>query len=568
MATSKNFLLSIIMRAVDKAAAPIKNVSDKLDKLSKKASAAGGALSTSISLPVVAGFAFATRSLVAFEQGMANVSTLIDTSKENLGEMGAAVLAIGRRTPVAIDELTATLYELRSSGVSAADQFRVLEQAARLGVAGLGTTKEAADLVTSSINAFQLKGEEAAKIYDQIFKTVNAGKTNIAQLSRGFGSVAGTVAASNIKIDEYLSSVAALTTVGLPASEAHTQLRAVIAGLTRTTEKSSKVFRALGARDFKDLITKSGGLVPALERIKKELGGNSSRMLALLGSTEALNAMLGLTGAQNAVFTSTLADMRTGANAVDGAFAKQNKTMASGIARTKNAMTSMGISVGTVLAPTLEKLAGWLERVADWFSKLSPETQTWIVRVAAVAAAVGPTLVVLGKMAQVIGLVATAVRVVGAALLANPIGLAITGIAIAAALVIKYWEPISAFFSDLWLGVTETFRGAWEMIKPIIDAIVGGVRDTIDAVERLAIKAGISEGTALGGSIARFAEPPASRRSLGIGETPPAAAAGVTGSEARVKIDLANAPRGTRVTTDPASTAEVDLSVGYQMVLP
>lgn len=36
-------------------------------------------------------------------------------------------------------------------------------------------------------------------------------------------------------------------------------------------------------------------------------------------------------------------------------------------------------------------------------------------------------------------------------------------------------------------------------------------------------------------------------------------------TDAKVTIDIANAPRGTRVRTDPQSTADVDLSVGYQM---
>ena len=37
-------------------------------------------------------------------------------------------------------------------------------------------------------------------------------------------------------------------------------------------------------------------------------------------------------------------------------------------------------------------------------------------------------------------------------------------------------------------------------------------------------------------------------------------------SEAKVTVDFLNVPRGTRVKTDPKSTADVDLSVGYQMI--
>ena len=94
----------------------------------------------------------------AFEKGMSNVSTLVDTSTESMKAMTEEVLAISGRTPVALDELTAALYDVRSAGMSASDAMTILEKSAQLGYAGLGSTKEAVDLVTSSFNAFKLEG--------------------------------------------------------------------------------------------------------------------------------------------------------------------------------------------------------------------------------------------------------------------------------------------------------------------------------------------------------------------------------------------------------------------------
>ncbi|QIH08916.1 MULTISPECIES: phage tail tape measure protein [unclassified Pseudomonas] len=52
-----------------------------------------------------------------------------------------------------------------------------------------------------------------------------------------------------------------------------------------------------------------------------------------------------------------------------------------------------------------------------------------------------------------------AVLWLGRALMMNPIGLAITGIALAAYLIYRYWEPIKTFFSGLWAEVKEGFNG-------------------------------------------------------------------------------------------------------------
>ncbi len=44
-------------------------------------------------------------------------------------------------------------------------------------------------------------------------------------------------------------------------------------------------------------------------------------------------------------------------------------------------------------------------------------------------------------------------------LLANPILLALTGIALTAYLIYQHWEPVKAFFSRLWDAVTQVFSG-------------------------------------------------------------------------------------------------------------
>ncbi|UVM52216.1 phage tail tape measure protein [Pseudomonas sp. B21-015] len=52
-----------------------------------------------------------------------------------------------------------------------------------------------------------------------------------------------------------------------------------------------------------------------------------------------------------------------------------------------------------------------------------------------------------------------AVLWLGRALMMNPIGLLITGIALAAYLIYRYWEPIKGFFSSLWTEIKTGFSG-------------------------------------------------------------------------------------------------------------
>lgn len=396
----------------------------------------------------------------AFEQGMGNVGTLINTNTENLNAMSEAVLAIGRRTPVSLNELTSALYDVRSAGIPAADALSVLEGSAQLAVAGLGTTKEAVDLVTSSINAFGLRGEDAERVYDQIFKTVKAGKTTISQLAQGFGAVAGTVATAGIKLDDYLSSVAALTTTGLPAAQAHTQIRAAIAGLLRETKETKALFDALGVKTFKQLVEQSGSVVVAFERIVRATRGNDAQMIKLLGSVEAYNAVIGLAGKQNEAYQSTLKTMRDGTNAVSEAFDKQDSTVSSTTQRLTNNIQALGIAMGNALAPAIKSISDFVEDLTTTFKSLSPEMQEIIAKTGVFVAVVGPAVIAIGffgnalasllpVFAAVGGLVAGLVAATG------PIGMFIIAASLATTAwftfkdeIISIWESISTFVSD------------------------------------------------------------------------------------------------------------------------
>lgn len=354
----------------DKMQNKIQSLSSNLESIGKVATIVGGSLTA---------IGAANLKLAGdFSAGMTNVATLIDTNVENFDAMKEEVLQIAKRTPVALDGLTSALYDIRSAGISANMQFEVLERSAQLGLTGLGSTSEAVDLVTSSLNAFSLKGEEASRVYDTIFKTVKYGKTTISGIAQGFGSVAGTVAASNIKLDDYLAAVAALTTTGQPAAQAHHQLKAAIAGMLRETDDSKKVFNALGVKSFKELIQKSGGMVNAFKAITDCVVGNESAILSLFGSTMAYNAVLGLTTKQNKTYVETLNSMRYGVSLIDEGYQKQYNTEHAIMQRMKNMSQVIGIQLGEALAPAFGKILDFGQLSLNLFDKMSPQMKSFI----------------------------------------------------------------------------------------------------------------------------------------------------------------------------------------------
>jgi TP901 family phage tail tape measure protein len=479
---TKEFPLAIVIRTIDKTTAGFSKVMGNMGKISEKLDKVGRKATTSVTLPILGIGVAAIKAGADFEKGMNNVATLVDTSTESMSDMSQRVKEIARRTPVTFNELTEGLYSTRSAGIAAGDAMEVLEQSARLGVAGLSSTGEAVDIVTSTMNAFKLKGDEAKGVYDVLFTAVKHGKTDLSQLGQGFGAVAGKIADAGIKFDEYAASVSALTTVGLPAAQAHTQMRAALDGLTKSSPGLSKVFKKLGTKDFKSLIQESGGVVNAMMKVREAVGGSEAKMRKLIGSSEGSAAVMSVTGQTNKAFTETLEDMRDGISEVDKGFEKQSNGTAAKWQIAKNSLTSAAISLGTVLAPAVTKVSEKVQELAAWFEGLNSETKETIVKVAAVAAIVGPSILVFGKLAGAIGGIATAVRLVSKAILANPLGVLIGGLIAIKELTGDSWTTLFSDAINFW---TEEFG---EFFQWLSDAI----KDAADEFRRFTI-GGIGE---------------------------------------------------------------------------
>lgn len=74
----------------------------------------------------------------------------------------------------------------------------------------------------------------------------------------------------------------------------------------------------------------------------------------------------------------------------------------------------------------------------------------------------------LGLAGRAIPAVIGGLRALTVALMTNPIGLIVGGIALAAGLIIANWDTVGPWFGRMWEGVKSLFSSAWETIKGIL----------------------------------------------------------------------------------------------------
>lgn len=174
----------------------------------------------------------------------------------------------------------------------------------------------------------------------------------------------------------------------------------------------------------------------------------------------------------------------------------------------------------------VERIPALWDRVASVIDQVMGYVSPLVDTFGAVETAVGAVALLLGGplLAALASLTAAFVSL-GVAIMATPIGwilAAVAALAAAAALVYANWQPMSAWFVDLWTGVQAAFNGfvgwvqgafgaalsgaidaVWARVKPVVDTIKAAIDGVMGmAASAMAIKDRVvgAAGSVLGGA--------------------------------------------------------------------
>lgn len=254
----------------------------------------------------ILGFTAAARAASEFGKAMAEVSTLVDTAAVDMVGLREGVIGVAKEFGAPTADVARGLYQVISSGaVDAANSVGLLETAQALATAGVASTFEAVDILTTALSAFGLGAEEAGRVSDVLFETVRQGKTTIPELAGGLGQVIPIAAALGIGLEETTAAVAALTLAGLRTDIAITSLRGAFSALLKPGDDAVKVLRRYRI-DASRARIESDGFVAVLAEIEQKLGGNEKALTALFPDIRSIAGIFALTGAQFEAFNRIL----------------------------------------------------------------------------------------------------------------------------------------------------------------------------------------------------------------------------------------------------------------------
>ncbi|MDD0823761.1 phage tail tape measure protein [Mannheimia sp. AT1] len=231
-----------------------------------------------------------------------------------------------------------------------------------------------------------------------------------------------------------------------------------------------------GAKGLEEMLTKMREQASLQERIKQKTATLGSALESLGGVWETAVGEIGSVFAQD---IKDLAKWLQGAIEKYTPFIAQHKEIiktvagvVAGFVGLKLALSGIGIVASSVLSPFLA--------INSTFRKL--QAGIAVFRLTKASGEISLFGRVITALRSGITLVGRAFVFMGRALLTNPIGLIITGIATEAYLIYDNWATIGPMFANLWQSVTAYFNSFWTWVQGVWSGVTAWVSSTWNGV--------------------------------------------------------------------------------------
>lgn len=448
-------------------------VGSKFQEIGGKMTAVGKGLTTHVTAPILAVGAASVKAFDEVKNGLNIVTQKTGATGAELKKMQDSARNLAKTIPTDFETAGTAIGEVNTRfGITGKQLENLSGQYVKFAKVNGVDLNNSIDQTQKALSAFGKSASDAPALLDALTRAGQQSGASVDTLASGL-----------------IQNAAAFQQLGLGMNESVT----LMAQLEKSGANSETVMQGL-RKALKNAAKDGIPLDQALTDLQNTIKNGKGDMDGLTAAYD----LFGKSGDQvfNAVkngsidFTQLGQSAANSKGALDAVF-NETLTPAEQFQTTLNTVKDTGYEVGArlmeMLVPVLKKISKWMQKISEWWAALDPETQNIIIKIALIVAAIGPLLVVLGKISTGIGAIIKLLP-----MLASPAGiavLAIGGIIAAGVLLIKNWDKIKAAAKKLgdWLGakwsaIKEKTASAWEAIK---DAALWPFRKLRDGIKAI-----------------------------------------------------------------------------------
>lgn len=399
------------------------DVSGKLKEVGEKITSIGKTLSTTVTLPIVAAGTMAVKSFAEVDKTMQLTNKTMGNTAEQAEMLSQAMKDAASNSVFGMSEAAEATLNFARAGLSAEEAASALAPAMNLAAGEGGELATVSAGLVASINGFGDSFENTEQYADLFAAACNNSALEINALVSSMSIAAPVFSAAGYSVKDASLYMGVMANAGIDANTAATALKTGLARLAKPSAEASKYMQKLGIDIFdadgamKDSVTVQRELNKAFVDLSAQeqlaaasaiFGKNQmSNWLALINT--APEEVMKLSGALTDCAGTTDEMAEAMMSGVGGSLEKLNSSL-------DVLSTSFGELIGTSLLPVIEKIQEFI----DWLNSLDEETKTTIVQVAAIVAAVGPLLIIIGQIATGVGALLNVISKVSTAIATMP----------------------------------------------------------------------------------------------------------------------------------------------------
>jgi TP901 family phage tail tape measure protein len=384
---------------------------------------AGAQLTTKVTTPIVAAAGAAIKFGADFDSAMAQVAATMNEPISNITELRDLAIQMGEDTKFTATESAEALNYLALAGYSAEQQMVALPKVLTLAAAGNMDLATASDLLTDSMSALGLSSDNTTVLMDNMQQSLDVvayGATqtneNVEQFMRGLVKVGATARQlggdtddMNYAFRQSVQVLGLLADAGIKSTEGGTHLRNIILAMTPSTEKASKAWDQLGVsaydssgnlRSLEDIFL---DLSDALEPYTDEERQDLIKKMFKQTDIASVNYLLSVTKDEWDDLGDSLLDVAKDGEAAQKMQETQLDNLKGDWTYFTSALGTAFINVSDIIKPKLREIVQAATELVREFNNLDKPMQEKILKIAGIAAAVGPALVVVGKLTSAFG---------------------------------------------------------------------------------------------------------------------------------------------------------------------
>lgn len=594
MAARQQFPIDVPITGIDKLSPKLSKIGQTLGKIGGIAKRGGRALTLGVTAPLVALGVSSISAAATFETAMNRVAALSGETEGALSRLEKQALELGSTTEFSANQAADGMGNLAQAGKNANQIGLMIPEVLQLASAAQLDLADAASITAKVLAGYEFGAERAGYVTDVLAEAARSGLTDVYELGEAMGQ-AGTVASAFGQ--EFTTTVAVLdkfADLNFAGEKGGNALKNALTNIAVAAAKGHPVLKRLGVTQ-RDLFKADGSMIDFLDMVDllRARGITTTEALVLFQKRAGPVMVKMLTSGTDAA--RELAGALGGSSDGLGTALEMQQIMMRGaagdLARFRSSWEGLQITIAkSGLLDLFKEAVQSLTSLIDRLRAADPRTMRLAIAAGALAAALGPLLLIFGSMATglaavlelgvltapmliglggiVTGTLIPAVGALGAAFVAfllSPLGLiavaigAVIGLGVA---LWQNWDTVSEKAAAVWTAIKWAFGKAIDFIWQKIEVFMTLPKWLIN----LFSSDDSSDHSLASGAIRGHDVDAARVRSAAIGGAG-AGRAGAGSAEVggRVSVDFSNLPEGARVTTTQAGDVPIDVSTGLNL---